>query len=388
MYYLKLIFKNIFRHKLRSLLTMVGLVVAILAFGLLQTVVNAWYAGADMASANRLVTRNATSLVFSLPAYYRERIKAIDGVTAVAISNWFGGIYKDQTFKNFFATFAVDHDVFFDLYPEFRVKPDELLAFKKDQRGCMVGRLIADQHGFKVGDVIPMTSPIYGGGTWEFTVRGIYEPKDETTVTRQLYFHWDYLNEQMKKRFPKRAESAGVFIVQIADGSRAAEISQAIDKEFRNSLAETLTETEKAFSLGFVSQTEAIVTAVKIVSFVVIVIIFAVVANTMAMTARERLAEYATLKALGFAPGFVAALIFGESVLISALGGAVGIVLTFPIAAGFKAAMGSMFPVFYVSAQTVVLQAVACMAVGVLAGILPSIRAANVRIVEGLRYAG
>jgi putative ABC transport system permease protein len=388
MYYLKLIFKNIFRHRLRSILTIVGLVVAILAFGLLQTVVNAWYAGADMASANRLVTRNATSLVFSLPAYYRERIKAIDGVTAVAISNWFGGVYKDQTFKNFFATFAVDHDVFFDLYPEFRVKPDELLAFKKDQRGCMVGRLIADQHGFKVGDVIPLTSPIYGGGTWELTVRGIYEPKDETTVTRQLYFHWDYMNEQMKKRFPKRAESAGVFIVQIADGSRAAEISQAIDKEFRNSLAETLTETEKAFSLGFVAQTEAIVTAVKIVSFVVIVIIFAVVANTMAMTARERLAEYATLKALGFPPIFVAMLIFGESVLISALGGALGILLTFPVAAGFKLAMGTMFPVFYVTGQTVAMQVAASVAVGVLAGILPSIRAANVRIVDGLRYAG
>ena len=132
MYYLKLIFKNIFRHRLRSLLTMVGLVVAILAFGLLQTVVHAWYAGADMASANRLITRNATSLVFSLPAYYRERIRAIDGVTAVAISNWFGGIYKDQSFSNFFATFGVDHDNFFDLYPEFKVKPDELLAFITD----------------------------------------------------------------------------------------------------------------------------------------------------------------------------------------------------------------------------------------------------------------
>jgi len=388
MYYVRLVFKNIFRHTLRSLLTLVGLIVAILAFGLLQTVVNAWYAGADMASANRLITRNATAFVFPMPAYYRDRIKAMDGVTAVAISNWFGGIYKDQTFKNFFATFAVDADVFFDLYPEFRVKPDELLAFKRDQRGCMIGRLIADQHGFKVGDVIPMTSPIYGGGPWEFTVRGIYEPKDQTTVTRQLYFHWDYLNERMKKLYPKRAEQAGVFIVQVADGSRAAEVSQAIDREFRNSLAETLTETEKAFSLGFVAQTEAIVTAVRIVSFVVIVIIFAVVANTMAMTARERLAEYATLKALGFPPAFVASLILGESVMISALGGGIGIALTFPVAAGFKSAMGTMFPVFYVSGHTVAMQAVASLAVGVLAGALPSMRAANVKIVDGLRYAG
>jgi putative ABC transport system permease protein len=386
MYYLKLIYKNIFRHKLRSLLTIAGLVVAILSFGLLQTVVHAWYAGADMSSANRLITRNATSLVFSLPAYYRERIKAIDGVNAVAISNWFGGLYKDQSFKNFFASFAVD-DAMFDLYPEFKVTPDELLAFKKDRRGAMVGRLIADQHGFKVGDVIPMTSPIYGG-TWEFNVRGIYEPKDETTVTRQLYFHWEYLNEQMKKRFPRRAEFAGVFVVQIADGARAAEISQAIDKEFRNSLAETLTETEKAFSLGFVAQTEAIVTAVRIVSFVVIIIIFAVVANTMAMTARERLAENATLKALGFGPGFVAGLIVGESIMIVAIGGALGILLTFPVAAGFKASMGSMFPVFYVTPRTVMMQVACAAAVGLLAGLLPSIRAARVKIVDGLRYVG
>ena len=363
-----------------------GLVVAILAFGLLQTVVHAWYAGADMASATRLVTRNATSLVFSLPAYYRERIRAIDGVEKVVISNWFGGIYKDSSFNNFFAQFAVDGGMF-DLYPEFITRPEELAAWKADRRGAMVGRLIADQHRWKVGDTIPLKGAIYGGD-WEFTVRGIYEPRDETTVTRQMYFHWEYLNEVMKKRFPKRAEFAGVFLVRIADGSRAAEISRAVDAEFRNSLAETLTETEKAFQLGFVAQTEAIVTAVRIVSFVVIVIIFAVVANTMAMTARERLAEYATLKALGFSPGFVAALIVGESVMITALGGALGILLTFPMAAAFKQAAGSMFPVFNVTPGTVMMQVAAAAAVGLLAGILPSIRAARVKIVDGLRYIG
>ena len=387
MYYLKLVFKNIFRHKLRSLLTLLGLVVAILAFGLMQTVVNAWYAGSDMASAQRLVTRNATSLVFPLPVYYRERIRALDGVTAVSSSNWFGGIYKDMTPANFFAQFAVDHENFFDLYPEFRTNPEELAAFKRDRRGAMVGRLLADTHGFKVGDVIPVKGTIYPG-TWEFVVRGIYEPRDETTITRQLYFHWDYLNEQIKKFYPRRSEQVGVFVIQIADGSRAAEISQAVDREFRNSLAETLTETEKAFQLSFIAQTETIVMAVRIVSFVVIVIIFAVVANTMAMTARERLAEYATLKALGFGPAFVAALIVGESLMITALGGAVGILATFPVAAGFKAALGSFVPGFKVAPETVVLQAASALAVGVLAGILPSIRAARVKIVEGLRYIG
>ena len=386
MHTFKFIFKNIFRHRLRSTLTIVGLVVAILAFGFLQTVVNAWYAGADMASATRLVTRNATSLVFPLPAYYRERIRSIDGVKQVVISNWFGGIYKDQSFANQFAQFAVD-DGMFDLYPEFVTKPEELAAWKADRRGAMVGRLLADIYGWKIGDTVPLKGAIYPG-EWQFTVRGIYEPGDETTITRQMYFHWDYLNEVMKKRFPKRAEFAGVFVVQIADGGRAAEVSQAIDKEFRNSLAETLTETEKAFSLGFVAQTEAIVTAVRIVSFVVIVIIFAVVANTMAMTARERLAEYATLKALGFPPIFVVGLIVGASIMLSGLGGAIGIALTFPVAAGFKSAMGSMFPVFYVTRDTVLMQVAAAACVGILAGILPSIRAARVKIVDGLRFAG
>ena len=387
MHYLKLVFKNIFRHKLRSLLTLAGLVVAILAFGMLQTVVNAWYAGSDMASAQRLITRNAVSLVFPLPAYYRDRIRAIDGVTAVSISNWFGGIYKDMSPTNFFAQFGVDHENFFDLYPEFRTNPVELLAFKKDRRGAMVGRLLADQHGFKVGDVIPVKGTIYPGN-WEFVVRGIYEPKDETTITRQLYFHWDYLNEEMRARTPRRADQVGVFVVQIADGSRAAEISLVIDREFRNSLAETLTETEKAFQLGFIAQTETIIVAIRIVSFVVILIIFAVVANTMAMTARERLAEYATLRALGFGPAFVAALIVGESIMITTLGGALGILATFPAAAGFKAAMGSMFPVFKVTPDTLALQAASALVVGVLAGVLPSIRAARVKIVDGLRYIG
>ena len=387
MHYLKLVFKNIFRHKLRSALTLAGLVVAILAFGLLQTVVNAWYAGSDMASAKRLVARNAVSLVFPLPIYYRERIRAVDGVTAVGTSNWFGGIYRDMTPANFFAQFAVDHENFFDLYPEFRTRPEELLAWKKDRRGAMVGRLLADQYGWRVGDVVPLKGTIYPGN-WEFVIRGIYEPRDESTITRQLYFHWDLLNEEIKLKYPRRAEQVGVFVVGIADGSRAAEISQAIDREFRNSLAETLTETEKAFQLSFIAQTETIVMAVRIVSFVVIVIIFAVVANTMAMTARERLAEYATLKALGFGPVFVASLIVGESLMITALGGALGILATFPVAAAFKAALGSFFPVFKVAPETVAMQAASALAVGVLAGILPSIRAARVKIVDGLRYIG
>jgi len=386
MYFLKLIFKNIFRAKLRTALTMIGLVIAIVAFGLLQTVVDAWYAGSNGASASRMVTRNAISLVFSMPIYYRERIKTVDGVKAVSISNWFGGIYKEP--QNFFAQFAVDHENFFDLYPEFLIPPEQLLAFKRDRQGAMVGRKLANQYGWKIGDIVPIRGTIYPG-TWQFTVRGIYDGKDDTTAIRQFYFHYDYLNEEMKRKSPRRADQVGIFIVDAKDSSRTADISKAVDAEFKNSLAETLTETEKAFQLGFVAQSESIVVAIRIVSFVVIIIIMAVVANTMAMTARERLSEYATLKALGFSPAFVAALIFGEALMMCFIGVGVGILLTFPIAAGFaNSPAGAAFAAFKVSQTTILLQLGCALVVGVVASLVPSVRSANVKIVDGLRHIG
>jgi putative ABC transport system permease protein len=386
MYYLKLIFKNVFRAKLRTALTVTGLVVAIVAFGLLQTVVDAWFAGANSASNARLVTRNAISLVFSMPTYYRERMRSIEGVKMVSYSQWFGGIYKEPS--NFFPQFAVDHNNYFDLYPEFLIKPEELLAFKRDRQGAIVGRKLADQFAWKVGDVIPIRGTIFSGN-WQFTIRAIFDGRDETTLTRQFFMHWDYINESVKKRFPRRGDQVGVFNVLISDPSRAADISKAIDAEFRNSLAETLTETEKAFQLGFVAQSEAIVVAIRVVSFVVIFIIMAVVANTMAMTARERIAEYATLKVLGFSPSYVAALIFGEAMVLALFGAGIGILFTFPVASGFASSpAGGAFASFAVSASTVWMQVVCAVAVGVIAALVPGWRSARVKIVDGLRHVG
>lgn len=386
MYYFKLILKNVFRAKLRTGLTLLGLVIVIMAFGLLQTVVDAWFAGANAASPARMITRNAISLVFPMPAYYRERIKGIPGVKAVAHSQWFGGVYIEP--KNFFPQFAVDPENYFEMYPEFLIKPEELLAFKKDRQGAIVGRKLANQFGWKVGDVIPLRGTIFPGN-WQFTIRAIFDGRDETTITRQFYFQWDYINEFLKKRFPRRADQIGVFNVEVVDPGRIADISRTIDNEFRNSLAETLTETEKSFQLGFVAQMETIVIAIRVVSFLVIFIIMAVVANTMAMTARERLAEYATLKALGFSPGFVAALVFGEALALSLIGAALGILLTFPVAQGFMASpAGAMFAVFKVSNDTVIWQVACAIVVGLVAGLVPGVRSARVKIVDGLRYAG
>lgn len=225
-------------------------------------------------------------------------------------------------------------------------------------------------------------------GTWEFVVRAIYEGAEEATDTSQFFFHWDYLNETLKKTVPRRANTVGVYVVGIDESNRSAEIAAEIDRTFRNSLAETLTETEKAFQLGFVAMTEAIVIAIEVVSFLVIFIIMAVMANTMAMTARERIAEYATMKALGFGPARVVSLIFGESLAIALAGAAAGVFATFPIAEWFAAKMGTLFPVFNVSQQTVAMQVVAAVMVGVVASLLPSYRAASVRIVDGLRNIG
>jgi putative ABC transport system permease protein len=359
-----------------------GLVVATLAFGLLQTVVKAWYAGADAASNTTLVTRNATSLVFALPLSYTAKIRAVDGVSRVAYANWFGGIYQDP--KNFFPQLAISGASYLDIYPEFVLPEDQREAFLRDRKGALIGRKLANEYGFKIGDVVPLRGTIFPG-QWEFVVRGIYDGRQASTVTTQMFIHWDYLNETLLRTVPRRANQVGVYVVQIRHPEDAAAVSAAIDATFRNSLAETLTETEKAFQLSFVSMSDAIVGAIRLVSFVVILIIMAVMANTMAMSARERLSEYATLKALGFGPGFLARLIFGESLLLALAGAAIGMALLYPVAAAFASRMGTIFPVFEVAPATLAMQFVAALAVGLVAAVAPTLRAVRVNIVDGLR---
>lgn len=380
---LNLMLRNVWRHKGRALLTLLGLVIATLAFGLLSTVVSAWYAGAEGASSARLITRNSISLVFPIPVSHYDRIRQVDGVKRVSWANWFGGVYKEP--KNFFPQFAVDPESYLELYPEYVLTEAERDAFIKDRRAAIVGRKIADTYGFKVGDMVTIKGQLYPGN-WEFQIAGIYEGKSPSTDTAQMLFHWNYLNEEAKRRaLPRAANTTGVFVVEITEPARAAEISVQIDSLFRNSAFETLTETEKAFQLGFVAMTEAIVLAIQIVSYVVILIILAVMANTMAMTARERTGEYATLKALGFSPLFVAGLITGESLLLAVMGGALGMLLTFPVAEWFSDAMGTFFRVFEVSRETSMMQLTLAVAVGLLAAAVPALRSSRVRIVEGLR---
>ncbi len=384
MFVLRLLLKNAFRHRLRTLLTMVGLVVAICAFGLLRTIVDAWYAGAEGTSSTRLITRNAISLTFVLPLNYADRLRNVEGVTGVSWSNWFGGVYITE--RNFFPQFAVDAASYLALYPEYVLKDEEKKAFLLDRQGAIVGRKLATQYGWKVGDQIPLRGTIFPG-TWVFNLRGIWDGVDAKTDESQLLFHWKYLSESVRKRLGRsNADYVGVYVLSINEPNNAPVVSQRIDALFKNSLGETLTETEKAFQLGFVAMSEAILVAINAVSLVIVVIIMAVMANTMSMTARERLAEYATLKALGFPPSFVVQLLFGESLVIALLGGGLGIALTLPLAAAFAKAVGSLFPVFAVSDLTIALQLAASVVVGVVAAAWPAWKMSRINIVNGLRH--
>ncbi|WMW81992.1 FtsX-like permease family protein [Undibacterium cyanobacteriorum] len=383
MFLFRLLLKNAFRHRLRTILTMVGLVVAICAFGLLRTIIDAWYAGVEGTSSVRLVTRNSISLTFPLPLNYAERLRNVEGVTGVSWSNWFGGVYITE--RNFFPQFAVEPASYLALYPEYILSDEEKKAFILDRQGCIVGRKLAEQYGWKIGDQIPLRGTIYPG-TWTFTLRGIWDGADAKTDESQMLFHWQYLTETTKKRLKRSTDFVGVYIVRINEPDNAPLISERIDQQFKNSLAETLTETEKAFQLGFVSMSEAILVAVNAVSYVIIIIIMAVMANTMSMTARERLAEYATLKALGFSPSFVVKLLFGESLVIALIGGGAGMLLTLPIAAGFAKAVGTLFPVFVVSETTMALQVLACLVVGVVAAAWPAWKMSRIDIVNGLMH--
>ncbi len=378
----RLLFRNAFRNRLRSGLTILGVALAILAFGLLRTLVDAWYAGVAASSATRLVTRNSISLIFPLPFSYKEKIRQVSGVQTVSWGNWFGGIYIDE--KNFFANFAVEPESYLILYPEYTLSPVEKAAFLRDRKGFVAGRKLAEKYGWRLGDTVTLKGTIFPGN-WDFVLRGIYRGRDQTVDETQFVFQWDYLNESLKKTAPGRADQVGFYMVGVNRPEVAEEVATAIDRLFKNSMAETLTETEKAFQLGFIAMTGAIVVAIQIVSFVVIFIILAVVANTMAMTTRERFGEYAVLKTLGFRSRHLAVLILGESLVICLLGCALGIALTYPAAALIKEKLATYFPIFNISVNTLYLDLAAALLVGVIAALIPLQRAIGIRIAEGLR---
>ncbi|MEJ5330583.1 MAG: FtsX-like permease family protein [Desulfobaccales bacterium] len=382
---LKLTWRNALRHPLRAALTVLGMAVAVLAFCLLRTVVAAWYSGVSAASPNRLVTRNAISLVFRLPIAYLPRIQALPGIKNITYGMWFGGIYIDE--RNFFPQFAVELPHYLAIFPEYLIPEDQKTALLRDRQGAAAGRQLARRFGWRVGDAIILRGTIYPG-EYRLIIRAIYTGRDPTTDEGRLLFHWDYLNESLKKLLPERADQVGWFITEVEAKELAPTVAANIDALFKNSLAETLTESEAAFAMGFVSMTEAILLAIQVVSWLVIGVILVLLANTMAMSARERQGEYAVMKTLGFRPRHLAGIILGESLLLALAGGFIGLSLTFPGVHLFKVKLGQYFRVFPLTYHTLALGLATALVVGVLAALLPAWRAARVGIAEALRKVG
>jgi putative ABC transport system permease protein len=300
----------------------------------------------------------------------------------VSYSNWFGGVYIDQ--RNFFPKFAVDYQTYFDLYPEYLIPPDQWETFTKERNAALVGQKLADRFGWKLGDAVRIVGDIYPGN-WDFVIRAIYTGRDETTNESQWFFRNDYLDERLRQEMPGRAGQVGAFVVQIADPSRAAQVAASIDSLFANSMAETKTETEEAFRLSFVAMSSQIILGLRIISYLVIGVIMLVMANTMAMAARERVNEYALLKTLGFRSIHLIGLVYGEALFIAALGGAIGIGLAFLTVPLLEAGVGDFLPTVPLQALTLVAGLAASMVVGFLAAFFPTLRAVRTSIVDGLR---
>ncbi len=386
MFILTLIRKNLLRHKLRTLLTILGITIAVLAFGLMQTVVSAWNAGVAASAADRLIVVHSVSFIYPLPLSYRARIERLPGVETVSFANWFSGIYIDET--NFFARMAVDPATYFKVFPEFIVSDEALAALTQERNGAIIGAQIAKKYNLKVGDIIPLEGDIYPG-YWEMKVVGVYRGRDEGTDESQMLFNWEYLDQSLLKTQPTRAGRVGWYVVDIKNAADRARISADIDSLFANSPAETKTQTEKEFQQSFVSMSSAILTAINIVSIVIIGIILLVLSNTMIMTARERFREFAVLKTLGFSTLHLAGLIGGESMVIAGLGAAFGVALTFPISGVIEQGLpAGWFPGFNVETSTLIAATGSALLVGVVAAAVPVFRTVRMKIVDGLRQVG
>ena len=377
MKYFQLIGKNITRKKTRLLLTLGSFAVSLFLFALLVTLHNAFYAGVDVAGADRLITKNSASIGMLLPYGYKEKIRKIPGVKAVSAYVWFGGIYQDP--KNFFVQFAFESEHFKELYPEYIMPQEQWEAYMKDRRGCIVGRKLMDRFGWKLGDRIPLKGTRFPG-TWEFNIRAIFESSRQEDDTAAMFFHYKYLlakEEFMGKRVP-------FFMILVDEPKNAVQIAAAIDERFVNSSDETFTETEQVLQSRIVTMMGNIKLILTTVGAVVFFTLLLVTGSTMAMAIRERTGEIGVLKTLGFSDTLVLLLVLSESILYALVGGGLGLVLAKLYTFGGDPS-GGMLRIFYLSPGNIATGILITIATGLAAGIIPAVNAMRLNIVTALR---
>ena len=382
MKYLALILANLFRKKIRLLLTLASFAVALFLFAFLAVVRDAFNRGGDVANASRLVTINRVSIIQPLPLSYRDKILRIPGVQLVTHDNWFGAVYQDE--KNFFPQFAIDTENQLKVFPEFVVPDDQWNAFLKDRQGAVVGAATAKRFGWKIGDRIPLKTTIYGGASaWEFNLDGIYHGKRLQDDESQFWFQWDYFEERVPQHFKGQV---GWYTVKLDSPDDAVRVSKAIDAEFANSPNETKTETESAFAASWVKQFGNIQALIVSIGTVVFFTLLLVTGNTMAISVRERTGELAVLKAIGFKDGTILFFVLAEALAIALVGGLLGLAFAYFVAIPLLgAALNGLLPNLILDKSMLSAGVGFALLVGACAGLLPGIGAMRLRVVEAFR---
>jgi putative ABC transport system permease protein len=376
-----LILANLFRKKARLVLTIGSFAVALFLFALLGVVNDAFGRGADVVSADRLVTINRTSIINTIPLSYRDEILRIPGVKYITHDNWFGGVYQDP--KNFFPQFVIDPENQRQVFPELVVPDDQWNAFLKDRQGAIVGAATMERFGWKIGDRIPIETTIYGlaGKPFEFNIDGVYHGAKREDDETQFWFQWEYFKESVPDRIKGQV---GWYTVRIDNPDDAPRIAKAIDNMYLNSPYETKTETESAFAQGWVKQFGNIKFLIVSIGTVVFFTLLLVTGNTMAISVRERTNELGVLKAIGFSDRTILGFILGESIVI-ALAGCVGLLLALVAIPALSRAMAGLLPPLLVTAKTLAYGVIAALVVGFASGILPAYSAMRMRVVNALR---
>ena len=385
MKFLPLVWRNLFRRKFSTLFTTAAIFFTFVLFGALAAVRAAFGLGIEIAGADRLVMIHRVSFIQPLPGSYKNRILATEGVKDITHANWFNGIYQDP--KNFFASMAVDAETWFRMYPEFEVPPDQLKSWLANRTGAIVGADTMKRFGWKIGDRIPLMSPIYrkpDGTGWEFTIEGVYDSTKKGTDKTQFFFHYAYLDEVMRQAQFPLAGQVGWYVIRTSDPERSADIAQRIDALFVNSPAETKTATEKAFVSDFAKQIGDIGLIAVSITSVAIFVVLIMAANTMAHSIRERTSELAVLKTLGFTDRLILGMVLLESSVIAIVGGGLGLAVAW-VLISFGDPTNGLLPTWYLPVPALVTGAVLVLLLGLTAGALPAWQASRLRIVDALR---
>jgi putative ABC transport system permease protein len=363
-------------------LTLLSVIMAFVLFGLLQSVNHVFNAGADFVGATRLMTQARVSFTQPLPLSMVPKLEAVPGVARVAYSQWFGGVWQENTP---IFVFAIDPPRYHDAYPEYVMADVQWQAFANTRTAMIAGKQLADQYGWKIGQKIPIASNIWpqknGSKSWAFDMVGIFDGKDEDWKKRTnvAYINHDYFDEA--NQFVKGRTN--FFILKLTDGTQAEAVSKRVDALFENSPDETKTQTEKDFNLGFVKQIGDIGLIVRWILFAVFFTLLLVVGNTMAQSVRERVPELAVLKTLGFTDGSVLGFVLAEAFALCLCGGLVGLLLATTLGAMVEKGSGGQFQL-RLDAWVWSIGVAAIVVMSVAVGLLPALRARRLRIVDAL----